>query len=150
MHSLEMRVIEILIQQALPIRHHVLQFADSAEASILDGDGAAETKHFGCEMNGKLVGVASLFAESIAELQGQGMRVRAMAVLQSYQRQGIGKLLMEKCIQVAREKNASYIWCTVRPTAEQFYARMGLRSDGAEIRMAHGTFARMVADLHHC
>lgn len=142
--SAEYRIVEIALAQALPIRHEVLQFADSPAASIVPGDNEATTRHFGCFVDGDLVGVASLLLESLGDdYKGKAFRIRAMAVKPAAQRKGIGGCLLKRIIEVARSEDANYIWCTVRPGAQPFYTRMGFLADGIQVEMSHGNFQRM-------
>ena len=135
---------EITSRDVLSIRHSILQFAESAEASILSGDEDARALHFGFFVDTKLVGVASLFVENISDRPGIGHRLRAMAVVSPMQRKGIGAALVKAAIDAAYIAKSDYLWCTVRKNAIGFYRKLGLQEDEMEIVMAHGTFTRMI------
>lgn len=138
---------EISLKDVQGIRHSVLHFAESAEASILPGDDDARTRHFGLFVAGSLVGVASLFVEPLAERSDLGHRLRAMAVVESSQRQGLGTELINAVIAAAAVAGSNYLWCTVRPNAISFYSRLGFKDSKEQIEMAHGTFSRMVLTI---
>lgn len=128
------------------VRHTVLQFAESSDASVLPGDDEAATLHLGFFVNQDLVGVASLYREEIAERAG-GYRLRAVAVRQSMQRRGVGTALIKTALSAASGAGAHYIWCTVRSSTIQFYEQFGFHDDGTKIEMPHGTFSRMVLNI---
>lgn len=138
---------EISSKEVLVIRHSILQFAESAEASILPGDDHASTHHFGLFVAGSLVGVASLFVEPLVEHSELGHRLRAMAVVESSQRQGLGTALLNAVIAAATAAGSNYLWCTVRPNAVRFYSRLGFKDTKEQIVMAHGNFSRMILAL---
>lgn len=141
------RIQEITLDEVLEIRHSILRFAESPQESILPGDNDAKTRHFGCFVAGNLAGVASLFIENLADRPNIGNRLRAMAVLELMQRQGVGTALIEATIHASSVANSDYLWCTVRPNALDFYTRFGFRKDNIQIEMAHGTFSRMILAL---
>ncbi len=113
----------------------------------MPGDDDATTRHFGFFVAGSLVGVASLFVEPLAERSDLGHRLRAMAVLESSQRQGVGTALIKAVIGAASVAGSSYLWCTVRPTAVDFYTRFGFKETQVQIAMAHGSFSTMVVTI---
>ena len=135
---------EIALKDALQIRHSVLQFAESTESSILPGDKDARTRHFGFFVNINLVGVASLFVESLIDRPGEGYRLRAMAVDPSMQRKGVGTALIKAIIYAASVAKADYLWCTARQNAIGFYTGFGFQKDNIQIEMPHGTFSQMI------
>ena len=138
---------EISSKEVLVIRHTILKFAESAATSILPGDDDASTRHFGLFIAGSLVGVASLFVEPLVARSEPGHRLRAMAIVESSQRQGLGTALLKAVIAAAATAGSNYLWCTVRPNAVRFYSRLGFRDTKEQIVMAHGNFSRMILAL---
>ena len=58
--------------------------------------------------------------------------IRLLAVASMYQRQGIGKLLVQECIRRARKENAPVIGLytsELMTIAQQMYAKMGFQQD---------------------
>jgi len=142
-----MLIKQISLADVLPLRHEVLEFADAAETSILPGDSNESSLHFGCFIDERLVGVASLLSEGVNGNHDGGRRVRAMAITASLQKTGIGTALLRAMIDASSGADAPYVWCTVRPDALGFYTRFGFAPDGAAVEMPHGTFTRMVLRL---
>lgn len=80
--------------------------------------------------NGKVIGYLKLnFGESQTELKEQkSVEIERIYVLKEFQGQHIGQLLYNKAIQVARQKNAEYVWLGVweeNIKAINFYKKNG-------------------------
>jgi ribosomal protein S18 acetylase RimI-like enzyme len=72
------------------------------------------------------------FGNSQTELQDDpSLEIERIYVLKEYHGKKIGQLLYEKAMQVAEEKNASYIWLGVweeNPRAIRFYQKNGFEA----------------------
>lgn len=60
------------------------------------------------------------------------VRLRQMAVLQGFQRNGIGKALMQFAENIARDRGYKKICMHARKTAIGFYEKLGYRKTGDE------------------
>ncbi len=83
---------------------------------------------FVADVNGDVVGLATT-VETLAIGYPNGyIKVNGLAVLPEFQRQGIGKLLMERVEKLARERGASLIGLASgfqRTGAHEFYEHLG-------------------------
>jgi predicted GNAT family N-acyltransferase len=114
-----------------------------------DGDNEKETVHLGAFEKEKLIGIVSLYRQSMpGSDDGCEWRFRNMAVIEELRGKGIGKMLMEKCIKEAIRKGASVLWCNARVSAEKFYEKMGMKkiSDVFEVEQI-GPHVQMKMDL---
>mgnify|MGYP001031652987 CR=1 FL=1 len=81
------------------------------------------------QATGKLVGVVKLFEKE----PGLGW-VSHMAVTSTHQRKGIGKLLMAKVEERARERGMTRLGCFSRLTTTEYFKRMGFEIAGLPTR----------------
>lgn len=69
------------------------------------------------------------FGKSQTELMdGKGIEIERIYVLKEYHGKNVGQILYEKAIQIARQKNADYVWLGVweeNPRAISFYRKNG-------------------------
>ena len=69
------------------------------------------------------------FGQSQTELQDdKGLEIERIYVLKDFHGKSVGQLLYDKAIQIARQKNADYIWLGVweeNPRAINFYKKNG-------------------------
>ena len=62
------------------------------------------------------------------------LEVQRIYILKKYQRMGLGKLLIDKAIEIAKEKNLDYIWLGVweiHTDAIKFYEKQGFKKFGS-------------------
>ena len=99
-------------------------------ASYLDGDDAVH-------------GVGTIYAEAppddnrdaipeTAYADGASWRLRGMATSEAARGAGLGRLVLEECFAVVRERGGSVLWCNARLVAVPFYARLGMGAVGPE------------------
>ena len=82
------------------------------------------------ELDGKIIGYLKLnFGQAQTELQDQAaVEIERIYVLKEFHGKHVGQLLYQKAIEVARQKNADYIWLGVweeNPRAINFYKKNG-------------------------
>jgi predicted GNAT family N-acyltransferase len=68
-------------------------------------------------------------------------------VLRSHRRDGVGRALMERLHEIAREHEATTLWCHAQLTAVLFYERLGYRSTGPTFDEAGIDHVRMELTL---
>ena len=105
----------------------------------VENDAAGQ--HFGAFQGENLVAVISLFVTA-AEA-----RFRKFATHPSYQRQGIGSVLLRHVMEEARRQGATRIWCDARQDSAAFYARFGLQPQGPPFCKGPVAYVRMGRDL---
>lgn len=128
---------EITALATYPIRHPVLRKGKPIETCSFDNDEHTTTKHFGLFDNEELKGVVSVFEKknSIFKSEKQ-FQVRGMAVLESAQGYGFGKLLMLEAEKYCKTENGAIIWFNARENAIGFYENMGYRINGTSFDIA--------------
>ena len=83
---------------------------------------------FVAEVNNVVVGFATTVETLAIDHPNGYMKINGLAVLPEYQRCGIGKMLMERVEELARERNISLIGLASgfqRTGAHKFYERLG-------------------------
>jgi GNAT superfamily N-acetyltransferase len=133
--SSNLRVCTVDQDAVLVIRQQVLWPDKPVQFSRLEQD--SNGIHFGAMFYDQLVGVISAFSVHDA------IQFRKLAVLHAYQRQGVGRALIERVKQHARTIGASMIYCDSRATASAFYKRQGFTEEGAPFVKSGIPFVRM-------
>lgn len=110
---------KVSVEDILPIRHKVLWPDKPFEFVKVEGD--EEGIHFGLYEKSSLVTIISLFAD------GKSLRFRKFATLPEYQNRGLGKTMILKVIDYAKENNFERLWCDARTDALNFYERVGFK-----------------------
>lgn len=119
-----------------PVRHSVLRVGKPIESCNFDGDDLPSTHHFGAFSNEQLVGVISLFENgNPTYLEQKSFQIRGMAVVTSYQKQGIGEALVCEAENFCFTQKATLIWFNARSSAIGFYEKMGYESKGIEFEI---------------
>ncbi len=125
------KIEEITFQETFPVRHLVLRAGKPIESCYFDGDELDSTKHFGIFIDNILVGVTSLFMQhhSFFDHQTQ-MQMRGMAILDSYQKQGLGEKLLVTCEDYLKKEKNALLWFNARAKAVPFYEKLGYQIIG--------------------
>ncbi len=122
---------EIPALETFSVRHPVLRPGKNIETCHFDGDNLESTRHFGYFEAEKLAGVASLFEAPTPLLPEQNQfQLRGMAVLQEYQKRGIGEALVKFAENDAILRNGKMIWFNAREIAVPFYQKLGYKIIG--------------------
>lgn len=112
-------------EQTYPIRQAILRPGKPIESCFFDGDELATTHHFGLFIANELSAVVSVYEKSNTLFkQKKQLQVRGMAVLESYQNSGLGRVLMEKVEEYAHKNNSELLWFNARETALKFYKKL--------------------------
>ena len=131
-----MEIRPITAVQARTVRLPVLRAGLPPESAILDHDDDPGTHHFGAFVDGRLVGVATFFAEPCPGRPApRGWRLRGMATLPELQRRGAGRALVAEGVRVACEGGGEVMWCHARTSARGFYESLGFVAVGDEFHL---------------
>ena len=120
---------EISAEETFPIRLEVLR-KNIPLPFEFNGDFDKDTIHLGAFKNDKLIAVSSYMKASNKNFEGNQYQLRGMATLTEYQGFGAGKLMLEKAVQILKEKNSDLLWCNARIAAVDFYKKQGFRTFG--------------------
>lgn len=126
------RIIKIIsAKETYPVRLPILRKGKPIESCHFDGDNLLSTRHFGLFIDNTLIGVASVFRNKnkIFEQNNQ-FQLRGMAILNSHQRQGLGKDLIQAIENYVTENKGEIIWFNARDVALNFYKTLGYQVIG--------------------
>jgi predicted GNAT family N-acyltransferase len=76
-----------------------------------------------------------------------GGKVGRVAVVATHRRSGVGKAIMLRLHEIAREAREPRLWCHAQLTAVPFYERLGYRTVGPSFVEAGLDHVRMELDL---
>lgn len=122
---------EIPAIETFLVRHPVLRQGKPIDSCRFDGDELPTTHHFGLFMDDNLVGVISVFEKQQQLFNGgQQFQIRGMAVLEDYQKKGLGESLMKQAEEFIKTQNGTLIWFNARIIAVGFYQKLGYQNIG--------------------
>ena len=130
-----MKIREISLEEALPIRHSVLWPDKPVEFCIVEGD--QQGIHLGVEVGEQLVSVASLY------IDGDKARLRKFATLASFRGEGIGTELIDYALEYLKAKEIKTFWCDARESALGFYQRFGMQVEGERFYKSNVPYFKM-------
>jgi GNAT superfamily N-acetyltransferase len=109
----------------IDVRWAILRPGFPRESAFFEGDAAAETQHFGAFDAGQIAGVASIYRALLPERPEwtEAWQLRGMATLPEVRGKGLGKALVQACVDAAWGAGAKVLWCNARVAAAEFYAR---------------------------
>jgi predicted GNAT family N-acyltransferase len=74
-------------------------------------------------------------------------KIGRLAVLANCRGRGIGRALMKRCHEIARQRRLTHVWCNAQTTAVTFYERIGYTVIGDEFDEAGISHRKMTAWL---
>ena len=117
--------------ETFAVRQPVLRPGKPIEACIFEGDNLPTTIHLGIHADDILAGVISIFESSHTHFPKKKQhQLRGMAVLEAYQKKGLGEQLVQAAENLILEKQSDLIWFNAREIAVGFYTRMGYEIKG--------------------
>jgi GNAT superfamily N-acetyltransferase len=113
------------------VRHDVLRKGKPIKTCQFEGDDLSSTHHFGYFVNNDLVGIISIFKNNNGIFAANNQyQIRGMAVLESYQKKGIGELLVKYCEAYCKKLQSYLIWFNARTAAVGFYEKLACAKVG--------------------
>ena len=86
--------------------------------------------------NNQIIGVISIFEIKNEYFETQkSFQIRGMAVLPTFQKQGVGEALVKEAEKFCTTQKADLIWFNARSTAVGFYQKMGYEIVGSEFEI---------------
>lgn len=133
----------------LNLRREILRPHLTVDQCRQNGDTDLDTRHFGAYRDADLLGVASVYRESVPGTDiSDSWRLRGMAVQDCARDDGIGTKLIRQCIDYVTSQNGKVFWCYSRTSATQFYEKKGFSLKGEVFEFPHvGPVILMVKDL---
>ena len=128
---------EIHFQETFEVRHPVLRAGRPIETCYFDGDELETTKHFGAFVDEKLTGVLSVYKNKNGNFKAVNpFQIRGMAVLNEFQKKGIGELLVQHCEEDVAAQKGDLIWFNARELAVGFYQKLNYSKLGDSFLIA--------------
>ncbi|KAB1063887.1 GNAT family N-acetyltransferase [Tamlana haliotis] len=122
---------QITAQESYSVRHPVLRPGKPISTCVFDGDDLATTIHLGLYQAETLIGICSFFKNAHPDLSVQNQyQLRGMAVLNVFQGQGLGNMILAFGEKLMNQKNTETIWCNAREIALPFYKKCGYETFG--------------------
>lgn len=118
--------------ETLPVRLPVLRPGRPLESAIFAGDDEPTTIHLAACAANEVVGVVSLMKTPMVEQIDQlAYQLRGMATQPEWQGKGVGRELLNACVDAALQVDAEIIWCNARSHVVHFYQAAGYQPIGA-------------------
>src|SRR6476620_4962773 len=116
---------EIPTELTYSVRQPILRPGKPIESCFFEGDKLDTTTHYGIFIDKEVVGVVSVFLNSNTNFtETKQFQLRGMAVSDSVQKKGLGKLLLEEVENCIFQKNENVvIWFNARESAVAFYKK---------------------------
>lgn len=134
----------ITAEQTHPLRMAVLRPGRPVSECIFPGDDAELTLHVGAMLDGRIMGIGSMYHEArpadapgTVELVADhaadtAWRLRGMASDPGLRRRGVGRAVLQACEEHARANGGTLAWCNARTPAIAFYEANGWTAFGEE------------------
>lgn len=131
------RIQEISARETFEVRHPVLRKDKPLDTCYFEGDDLETTHHFGAFQEEKLIGVVSVFQiKNNLFFDKNQLQVRGMAILDGFQRKGIGELLLAEVEKFTSNNNISLLWFNARENAIGFYEKKKYKKIGTKFDVA--------------
>src|SRR5690606_31114974 len=115
---------QIHYTETYPVRQIILRPQRPLETCFFQGDELETTFHFGLFMEDKLAGIISLFKNNSPLFsQEYQYQIRGMAVLEEYQKYGLGRQLVAHSEEFLKSTSTELIWFNAREIAVNFYKK---------------------------
>ena len=122
---------KITTEATFSVRNPVLRPNLPVESCRFEGDQLPSTVHLGYFDQEKLVGIVSVFEKANANWPNSSqIQIRGMAVLEDFQKTGIGEKLIQTVIKEASNNKTELIWFNARKNAVPFYEKLGFHIYG--------------------
>lgn len=143
-------VTSVALADIMQLRVAVLRKGTPATDCNYPEDDYPDVVHFAIFHEGTAIATSSWFMKECPEKPGAAaMQLKGMAVVDELQGAGLGALLIDAGISLARERGAVITWARARDNAIGFYEKLGFVSTGdgfidGPTAMAHHIVVRML------
>ncbi len=124
-------VTSVGLTDIMQLRVAVLRKGTPATDCNYPEDAYPDVVHFGIIRDGITIATSSWFMKECPEKPGViAMQLKGMAVADELQGAGLGALLIDAGMALAKERGATIAWARARDSAMGFYERFGFTSTG--------------------
>jgi predicted GNAT family N-acyltransferase len=143
------KVLRINSSDTHHIRKLLLRSEYPKKECVFEHDDDDLSFHLGGFQEGKLVSIASFYFERHNHFQPENQfRLRGMATLAEYQKQGMGSALLRTAFPMIKQNQAELLWCNARVAAQPFYQKLGFEIHGEQFEIEGvGTHQLMFKEL---
>lgn len=140
---------EISTEKTYPLRHRILRAGRPIEDCVLPGDDAPTTYHLAVLDDRRIVSIGSFYEAKHPDIPGKKQfQLRGMATDEEYRRRHLGMHLLERGMEIAKERGGDVLWCNARSNVAGFYLSQGFTQVGEEFDIpAVGPHLRMYRRL---
>jgi len=125
-------VTSVALTDIMSLRVAVLRRGTPVTDCNYPEDDYPDVVHLGIIHDGNAVATSSWFMKECPEKLGvTAMQLKGMAVAENLQGAGLGALLIDAGMALAKERGATIAWARARDSALGFYERLGFASTGA-------------------
>jgi predicted GNAT family N-acyltransferase len=135
------------VEEIIDLRHVILRHGLDRQFAYFDGDDEPTTRHIVAEVDGRIIGCATILRRP---WNGQpAYQLRGMAVADGFQGQGIGTKLLTEINHLVRDEGFTrQLWCNARTPAAKFYRSHGWEVASEEFHIQHaGPHVKMTKTL---
>lgn len=137
---MKMIIRQITAEETYPVRHAELRKGLPFKSAEMDADSQIGSIHLGGFIDNKLIAVCSFFFAPYIPYPGyKSLQLRGMAVLEEFQGNGYGSLLIRFAEEWHMQRGVRLIWMNARTPAIPFYENLKYEKQGEEFEVApHG------------
>jgi GNAT superfamily N-acetyltransferase len=130
-------------EELIDLRHVILRKGLPRELAYFEGDDEPTTRHVVAEIDGRIVGCATILRRPWNG--APAYQLRGMAVVEGMQGHGIGTQLLVELERFVREEGFTLqVWCNARTPSSSFYEKHGWQIASKEFHIEHaGSHVKM-------
>lgn len=126
-------VVSLSLDDILSLRVEVLRKGTPVQHCNYPEDSYEDVVHLGIIRNGDTIATSTWFMKECPMRPGeQALQLKGMAVRESLHGEGLGAQLIERGLELAKERGAQIVWARARNSAMGFYERCGFIKTGDE------------------
>ncbi len=114
-------------KETWPVRHPILRKGRPLEDCRFENDDLKNTFHLGCFYKDNLVGVATFLKNNNPNFTELQYQLRGMAVLEDYQKKGVGEMLVNSGESQLKKEGIQLLWFNAREIALSFYKNLNFQ-----------------------
>lgn len=126
-----MEIKRLTAVETYPVRHPVLRPGRPIEDCFFMLDDHPSSLHLGLELGGSIVSVISALPIQCSFFpKDKAMRLRGIATLDQFQKQGYGSKLIQFIENELKEQKIELLWLNARIESSAFYSKLGYEPIG--------------------